>query len=734
MEYTKDYLAKKYLRPLFFDKDGSLIIKEVRAYFEAQNISLNKILTEFDNLTDMYDLEYWKKIVKIVNESFNSSIDIITFNIKSEVDFKALLHQILIVKFDFIFESNESKKINNKALLDDFINNLLQNKDVVSIESKDNIKRLIVPSKKEYSLNALPNEPRTLSAYPNILVKVEKQRISFNCSNKKKLSAIINKIQATSKEGEQKILCEFNEGTIDNLNIDVKNFFTNLKEEGFFIKNIRFRSPVFYFNAGSKTVIDFEKLVDADFYLNTILDFINIQQIKMVHSRNVGNKSKDFVVTVKLACHELSDEEGIIKFNISIAKNNALTDKIEKEVIKKLKSIGIVADCSYELPLEHYLNKLLYLDGNLNNLYKKIISRDKNNIIISKLLENEIITNGENISVNGEKLNEFIVSSFADFLNKPHLSNNDQLSISEAKLDKKKRVCLGVKISNDSLLKNEYYQVLIYDDVRGYDRILMIALYSFDRAFFLKNVIDKNNDKILEYLHNRIWSYLIYEYNLQLEKEAKSAHLWLKEYSSNFKELEKKRKPSQLGGIVEKKLNILLKYLYRNYLLIGGPKKPDGYLFHNKKETYLLDSKQHKDICIGEIDKIARYLFSFCKTAQLPESSTGILIVCREKLGKTLNKKAVDEWKNSEEFKQKFKISFISLEFLMELFELARKPVVNSNNKLRNKLLNSFYEVIKKAEDFSDKKKLTDLEDKTITGLQKEIQREDYIPQESKEI
>ena len=168
-------------------------------------------------------------------------------------------------------------------------------------------------------------------------------------------------------------------------------------------------------------------------------------------------------------------------------------------------------------------------------------------------------------------------------------------------------------------------------------------------------------------------------------------------FGQSVKELEKKRKPSQLGGIVEKKLNILLKYLYRNYLLIGGPKKPDGYLFHNKKETYLLDSKQHKDICIGEIDKIARYLFSFCKTAQLPESSTGILIVCREKLGKTLNNKALDEWKNSEEFKQKFKISFISLEFLMELFELARKPVVNSNNKLRNKLLNSFYEVIKKA-------------------------------------
>ena len=84
--------------------------------------------------------------------------------------------------------------------------------------------------------------------------------------------------------------------------------------------------------------------------------------------------------------------------------------------------------------------------------------------------------------------------------------------------------------------------------------------------------------------------------------------------SSNFKELEKKRTPAQLGGIVEKKLNILLKYLYRNYLLIGGPKKPDGYLFHNKKDTYLLDSKQHKDICIGEIDKIARYLFSFCNS------------------------------------------------------------------------------------------------------------------------
>lgn len=734
MEYTKDYLAKKFLKPLFFDKDGNGILKEMQSYFDAQNISPNKLLTEFGNIVNLYDTNFWGKIVSIINSCFNANVDITNYDLNKEDEFKRFVQELLKIKFDFIFVCDESKKINDKKLLDDYINNLLQNNNVISIASQDSIKRLIVPSKKEYSINALPNEPKTLFAFPNILIKIDKQRISFNCSNKARLSSIIRKIQSTSKDGDQTVLGEFNEETIDNLNVDVKNFFTNLKEEGFFIKTIRFRSPLFYFSAGSREILDYEKLVDADFYLNTILDFINIQQMKMAYNLNVGNKSKDFMVTVKVVCHEVSEEASTIKFNINITKNKFLTDKIEKEIFEKLKSIGIISDCSYELPLEHYLNKFLYLDGDLDKLYKKIFSLDKDNKILNELIKSKIVLNGDNIKVDIEKLNYYVVASFKKLINKNYTLNADQFVITEVALDKKKRIGLNVKISNDSLLKNEYYQVIVYDDVRGYDRILKIALYNFDRAFFLKNIIKNNDNKVLEYLHNRIWSYLNYEYNLQLEKEAKSAHIWLKEYSLNYKELENKRTPAQLGGIVEKKLNILMKYLYRNYLLIGGSKKPDGYLYHNQNGTYLIDSKQHKDIFIGEIDKIVRYLFSFCKKAQLPESSTGVLIICREKLGKTLNKKARDEWENSKEFNQNIKIAFVSLEFLSELFELLRKPIVNSNNQLRNKVLESFYEVIKQSADVSDKKTLTDLEDKTIAGLKKEIQRENYIPQESKEL
>ena len=734
MEYTKDYLTKKFLNPLFFDKDGNRILKEIQTHIDAQNLSLNKILTEFEHIFNLHDPNFWTKIVSIINSCFNSNMDITKYNLNKEDEFKSFVHELLRIKFDFIFECDESKKINDQKLLNEYINTLLQNNDVILIASQDNIKRLIVPSKKEYSINALPNEPKTLFSFPNILIKIDKQRISFNCSNKARLSSIIKKIQSVSKEGEQTILGEFNEETIDNLKVDVKNFFTNLKEEGFFIKTIRFRSPLFYFSAGSKEVLDYEKLVDANYYLNTILDFINIQQIKMVFNQNVGNKSKDFVVTIKIICHEISEEAGNIKFNIIISKNKALTTKIEKEIFNKLKAIGIVADCSYELPLEHYLNKFLYLDGNINRLYKKILSLDKDNKILNELIKNQIVSNGEEIKINNDKLNEFILASFKKLIKKSFSSNNEEFTISDVIVDDKKRIILNIKLSNDNLLKNEYYQVIVHNDVRGYDRIIKIALYNFDKAYFLKSILEKNNEKVLAYLYNRIWCYLNYEYNLQLEKEAKSAHSWLKEYSSNFKNLEKNKTPAQLGGIVEKKLNILLKYLYRNYLLIGGPKKPDGYLYQNKTDTYLMDSKQHKDIYIGEIDKIVRYLFSFCKKAQLPESNNGVLIICREKLGKTLNKKARDEWKNSKEYNQKYKVAFVSLEFLLELFELVRKPVVNANNQLKKKIQDAFYEVIKQSADFSDKKTLTDLEDKTIAGLQKEIQREDYIPQESKEL
>ncbi|CAD7774560.1 MAG: hypothetical protein KBONHNOK_00735 [Candidatus Methanoperedenaceae archaeon GB50] len=733
MKLTDKNQSSKCIKYIFFTEDGKGIIRNCKVYFEKNNVNLNDILSKYNSLEDIRDKDFWGGLVAIVNECFNSNIRIDKYDLRKQHDFERLLNDILIAKFDFVFEPEISKKIENQNLLEEFIEALKkESEEVLEIHAEDNNKRLVIPIKKDYNVYASPFEPASHTQFPNVLVKMDKEhaKISFGSPSKKSIPRIINKIESFSDE--EKILSEFYEKELNDLNIDVNNFFSNLREAGFLIKEIKFGSSLFYFTAGSKTtILNFEELMDVDFYLNTILDFLNIKHIKMISTKSIDDKSHDFNVVIKL----ITKYEDKLRFSINIAKDRLLDEKIRKKILRNLENIGIKENVSYDLPLEYYLNKFLYNDAPLKELYRKISSIDKEKEILEVLSEKGIIEVDEkDIKLDTEKLNSYFIEYFNSIKNNPHPYINGTFTLQKAALDNKRRIYLEVRFSPSSAgSKNEDYQVIIHHDVRSrYDKILKVILKNFDLGFVLKNLIEKNDDKVLSYLYHKIKSYLLYEYSIYLENEVREAHQWLKSYSKNFDALERKKEAKKLGSIVEQKLNILMKYLYRNYLLIGGPNKPDGYLYRNQEETYLIDSKQHKNIRIGEIDKIARYLFNFCKNEGLPESSTGVLVICRGKLGKSLNKEAIDQWKKSEEFRKNFKISFVSLEFILELYKIYKKPVVN--NQLRNKILDSFYDVVNASVNFSKKEDLIECEDRVLETLRKEINREPYIPQERREL
>ena len=111
MEYNKNYLSKKFITPIFFDKDGKLIIKEVQTYFENNNLSMNKINSDFQKLSDSRNETFWKEIIKIANACFNTDIKINQYDFKKDEDFRKLINEILKSKFDHIFQCDESKKI-----------------------------------------------------------------------------------------------------------------------------------------------------------------------------------------------------------------------------------------------------------------------------------------------------------------------------------------------------------------------------------------------------------------------------------------------------------------------------------------------------------------------------------------------------------------------------------------------------------------------------------------------
>ena len=732
MEITKEYLERKILMSLFFNEEGSAILKPCNEYFEKNNITPKKIISEFKILDDMQDKNFWASLLEIVNECFGSELQINDYNLDNEEDFKNLLNDILIAKFDFVFEPTISKKIKNKELLKKSLGEIKEkNEEVIEIPPKDGINRLIVPVQKKYYIYAEPHVPTELPKYPNVLIKINEneEKITFGSKSKHAIERIIDKIESSDGEDEE-VLEEFYEKDIEDMEIDVNNFFRELKEEGFYIKEIKFKGPQFYFTAGAKITLDLEKLVDVNFYLNSPRDFVNIHQIKMTYTKNIGNATKDFDVKVKFITHE--DK---IRFGVHIMRNRSLNASIEKEILDNLERVGIKQDVSFKLPLEYYLTKLLYQDGSVEALYKMIEEMKNGKEILDKLTKQKIIIIEEDgkIDIDEETVIKYIASLLSKLKGKPLKKDKEEFIINKVNVDKKRRININIRFSSPrSGSKNEDYEVIIYDDVRGYEKILHIVLYRFDRGYVVSKMLGRKKREVLEYLYNRVKSYLLYEYEIQLQKEANAAHKWLKDYTNRFQEMEKKETPQKLGNIVEKRLNIIMKYLFRNYLPLGGSKKPDGYLYYSGK-GFLIDSKQHKNIKEGEIDKMARYLFDYCKSNGLPETDMGVLIFCRGKLGNYLNKDAINRWKSSKEFREMLGIGFASIEFILELFEISKKQEAKAFPELKEKLLDAFYDVVE-SKDFSKKEELVKKEEESLENLKRELDRHTYIPQEEREI
>ena len=67
--------------------DLNRILKEIQTHIDAQNLSLNKILTEFEHIFNLHDPNFWTKIVSIINSCFNSNMDITKYNLNKEDEF-----------------------------------------------------------------------------------------------------------------------------------------------------------------------------------------------------------------------------------------------------------------------------------------------------------------------------------------------------------------------------------------------------------------------------------------------------------------------------------------------------------------------------------------------------------------------------------------------------------------------------------------------------------------------
>ena len=731
MEITKETLSKKIIPSLFYNRTGTTILENIQTELENKGLSKSEILKKFNRLNEIRDGEFWTFFVEFFNEAFKSRVEV---KVDNEDEFKEMILSLQKIKFDSTFIETDSMKVTNKDLLLEYLKDNFEIKEGVVNLSDDSIYRLVVPIKKKYSVNTSYYEPKELTSYPNNFIKIEGNKISIDMSYKSSRSAFFKGVKASIPEdSEETIIEEFVQDHLNNLKVDVHSFFKNLRLDGLYIKKAKFSNPSLYFNIGLKELIDFEELIDSDFFISSNMDLISFKKIQFLYSKLIGSKSHDFIINVDTLFKELGSNK-YVKFLISFSSDKALDSSIENEVKEIFQKNGLYFDQSYELPSEYYINNIFHDIGSLKLAYEKLQQVDPENAVLKSLLDKNIltVTDGE-ITINTEELVDFKNETLKQLENEQITVEGNDYKILSVFVDDKKRQCLTIRITNNNSHDTGQYDVIIYPDVRSYEKVTSIVLPHLNYAFIVNKILGEDKVSALNNICFCISLYLKNKYNLVLEKEANNSYTFLKNYSENWSTVDLDLTPQKAGNFVEMHLNILLKSIYRNYLLIGGKRAPDGYL-SLLNNNYLLDSKQHTSIAQGEFDKVVRYVFTYSLSRGLRQTDYGVFVVCRGKIGNSLNQQARQTWQGCPQFNDNYKLAFLTIEYFLKIHELLKDSRVKSNPDLLKNIFESFHTIVSASTTMNNSSDLVEKEDTLLNGLEHSVREEAYTPQRQNQV
>lgn len=729
MEIKRDTLKNQIIPSIFHDKDGKKIIESIKISLKNNSSSKSEILTRFGDLKDYKDEGFWTFFTDFCNGCFGSEIQV---NVSDDDSFESMIKKLHEARFDHIFVEDDSMKIVNRELLSTYVReNIELDGNTLNLSCK-NCYKLIVPCQKEYTVNAGYHEPKEMKEYPNYFIKIEEDKLSVNIKSRKSRDTFFKRIKDFASEyTNEPIIEEFNTENLDSLNVDSRYFFPRLRDSGLFIKKVKFNNRLIYFNVGLKDLIDFDELIDSDYFLNSKMDFISFQKIEFIYSSLVDKKGHDFRFKVTTSVKDLGGNK-YVKFMINYYVDNQLTGDIKSNIEQIFEQNGLRFNQSYELPAEYYINNIITDADSLKSDYNKLQQIDPDSTTLNKLIEEEVLNLDGEVTINLEKLHSFKNNILNKLSGETISINQSEYKINDVSIDNKNRQTLTIRIiKNDNDIAN--YKVIIYPDVRSYDKITSIILPRINYSYIIDKILNDNKKQALQYICTIIDIYLKNKYNLVLEKEANNSCTFLNDYCQNWEAIDSEITAQKAGNLVENHLNVLLKFIYKNYLLIGGQSAPDGYLTLNN-QNYILDSKQHKSISQGEYDKVVRYIFTYALSQGLESTNNGIFIICRGKIKNSLNLNARQTWQDSPEFNSQYGLSFITIEYFLEIFKYIKESKVKSNPELLKQIYDSFDKIVSTSSTLNDSVSLIKREDIILKGITDSISEVSYTPARYKQL
>lgn len=691
MNFSKEMVKNKILPHLFFNSKGDRLFDSAKKYFEQSGANINNIIHEFDGV-DLDDETFWEKVVDMLSVVYDNEINKQGLMELLNTDTDKFFEKLLSLRFGYEFVSDDEILLVDIDSFDAFVAKNLKLDDNFIIKD-DGITLIFLANSKSEKTYVKPFQPGELKLYPVSLIKVdiENKKILLNGS-KTDRTHLINQIN----NFDENVISKENVDELLSFNFDIPQLFHIMRDKGFYLKNVKFHGSFFSLNLSTtaNNVLEISKFINPELILCDISDFIKLKQIKFDYYFD-GEKNISFTLAVE-SYHQKREgvDEKYFKIILKMTSRRKDVDlpEIEQSIIEELHTTGIEINKAYNMPNSYYFDSFVNAKDESRPKYLEILMENpESKPIIDKLFEKGVLSK-DGAEFDHDKYLKALSMILRSLIGERTKVKDEFFEILEVN-KKKTSIRLRVKIYSDAKEKKhtEYYSVIIPfgSRLKKMDRIHNIILSDLNMYKILLNHED-HPIEVLNEVYHKVTIYLLYHYKQLLGKEANISHHWLVKYLDNPVEFKDAETPTKSGYTVEHNVNVLLKFLFGNYLAIGGRNKPDGLLGFEGDLAYVIDSKQRKELEKSEFVKLRDYAHSYLNEESLYYIKGGVLIICKKILtSNSLNPSSREEvLKDTDAI-----IGYLSLEYLLDLYDFYSK-YFNLDLDIRNKLRATTLKVI----------------------------------------
>lgn len=719
-QFEKDFLKDRIL-PLLFNRKSATLFRAASNALKSRDTSVEKLQSEFES-TDKKDEEFWENVSDILSEAYDVSIKDF-----SETGFEDFIENLIHVRFEKEFKLNDIRKFTKETDPENFLTEIDTGDNIVL--SNDSASRVIFVGTKSSREYIEPLQPEEEEYFPPLLLELKEDKNEIRLSGNKSQR---NEFVFATRKFDNIVLQDEEPESYDKLDIDPK-FIQKLKTNDCFIRDISisgFSSDISLSVSSGSGVIEVQEFVDYDLLVQDKKDVLSIDKCKFVYL------SEDEDILFNLNFQTFSgniDNREFMKISLEMQESS---QEIRDEIEELLGNYGIDVYEPYHKPPAYYFNKLLTTNRNYREKYLDSLEQIDSETGLKQITNNDIImtdSDEDYIPLNKDILLEQLQNILSDAAEVDVIIGGRQHRITNVEDADENRIHLQLKSYSDDSddSHRRFYRVIIPFRARPdkFEKIYNVILSNIN---YHKLMTADSSEEVVKYIIRATQRKIRYHQEMLVEKEARRSARILEDYYPAPKQFRETQDTDQKAGYeIEDHLNVVMRYLFRNYLPGGGKNESDGVL-QLEGEQYLVDSKQSKEIAQTQLSK-AKEDLSDTSQGSLGGSERLIFIISKELLYSNTKKGSLNkEARKRVERGNDYSFHFVSVEFVFELYDVFTENInlISGNPDLQREIFTSIRSTIDDSQFTENCVELDEKEDDCIGTIRQLIDDAEYMPED----